>query len=145
MTEPVVFHHGREGGGGGHDEVRPSASMACWAALIKGGVRRALACLVIRLLARRKLCRVRSCGLRLQVREPSCALRKEPANHLEYFGRFRAAGPRLGRSVEIRQYESALVEIVGDLQVRVVEYACGLAEKEVTVRGEPAQAGRHEF
>jgi hypothetical protein len=31
-SEPVVLHHGREGGGGGHDEVRPSASTACWAA-----------------------------------------------------------------------------------------------------------------
>jgi hypothetical protein len=35
MTEPVVVHHGREGGGGGHDEVRPSAATACWAALAK--------------------------------------------------------------------------------------------------------------
>jgi hypothetical protein len=32
-TEPVVHHHGREGGGAGHDELRPSASMACWTAV----------------------------------------------------------------------------------------------------------------
>jgi len=31
-SEPVVLHHGREGGGGEHDDVRPSASTACWAA-----------------------------------------------------------------------------------------------------------------
>jgi hypothetical protein len=31
MSEPVVLHHGREDGGGSHDEVRPSAT-ACWAA-----------------------------------------------------------------------------------------------------------------
>jgi hypothetical protein len=31
-SEPVVLHHGREGGGAGGDEVRPSASTACWAA-----------------------------------------------------------------------------------------------------------------
>ena len=30
-SEPVVLHHGREGGGAG-DEARPSASTACWAA-----------------------------------------------------------------------------------------------------------------
>ena len=29
MSEPVVFHHGREGGVTGHDEVRPSAATAC--------------------------------------------------------------------------------------------------------------------
>src|SRR5438046_995450 len=33
-SEPVVLHHGREGGGAGHDEVRPSASTACWAAAV---------------------------------------------------------------------------------------------------------------
>jgi hypothetical protein len=32
-SEPVVFHHGREGGGDGHDDAPPSASTACWAAL----------------------------------------------------------------------------------------------------------------
>ena len=32
-TEPVVLHHGREGGGTDHDDVRPTASTACWAAL----------------------------------------------------------------------------------------------------------------
>ena len=31
-SEPVVLHHGREGGGTGGDEARPSASTACWAA-----------------------------------------------------------------------------------------------------------------
>src|SRR5258706_533891 len=36
MSEPVVLHHGREGGGAGHDAARPSASTACWAALITG-------------------------------------------------------------------------------------------------------------
>jgi hypothetical protein len=36
-SEPVVPHHGREGGGDGHDEVRPSASTACWAALVQDG------------------------------------------------------------------------------------------------------------
>jgi hypothetical protein len=29
----VVLHHGREGGGAGGDEARPTASTACWAAL----------------------------------------------------------------------------------------------------------------
>jgi hypothetical protein len=28
----VVLHHGREGGGGGRNEARPSASTACWTA-----------------------------------------------------------------------------------------------------------------
>jgi hypothetical protein len=32
MTEPVVHHHGRESGGAGHDDVRPTAATACWAA-----------------------------------------------------------------------------------------------------------------
>jgi hypothetical protein len=36
-SEPVVLHHGRGGGGEGHDEVRPSASTACWAALLTWG------------------------------------------------------------------------------------------------------------
>ena len=31
-TEPVVFHHGREGDDSGHDEARPTAATACWAA-----------------------------------------------------------------------------------------------------------------
>ena len=31
-SEPVVLHHGREDGGNAGDEVRPSASTACWAA-----------------------------------------------------------------------------------------------------------------
>jgi hypothetical protein len=31
-SEPVALHHGREGGGAGHDEARPTASTACWAA-----------------------------------------------------------------------------------------------------------------
>jgi hypothetical protein len=35
-NEPVVLHHGREGGGAGHDEARPTASTACWAALATG-------------------------------------------------------------------------------------------------------------
>ena len=34
-SEPVVRHHGREGGGAGSNEVRPTASTACWAALPK--------------------------------------------------------------------------------------------------------------
>jgi hypothetical protein len=32
-TEPVVHHHGRDGGGDPRDEARPSAATACWAAL----------------------------------------------------------------------------------------------------------------
>jgi len=32
-SEPVVLHHGREGGVAGHHEARPSASTACWAAM----------------------------------------------------------------------------------------------------------------
>jgi hypothetical protein len=32
-SEPVVLHHGREGGGAGHDEARPS-STTCWAARV---------------------------------------------------------------------------------------------------------------
>ena len=31
----MVLHHGREGDGDGRDEVRPSASTACWAALLR--------------------------------------------------------------------------------------------------------------
>ena len=31
-SEPVVLHHGREGGGDAGDEARPTASTACWAA-----------------------------------------------------------------------------------------------------------------
>ena len=31
-SEPVVHHHGREGGFAGGEEVRPTASTACWAA-----------------------------------------------------------------------------------------------------------------
>ena len=37
-SEPVVLHHGRQGDGAGHDEVRPSASMACWAAFVEGAM-----------------------------------------------------------------------------------------------------------
>jgi hypothetical protein len=34
-SEPVVVHHGREGdGGGSRDEARPSASTACWTAVV---------------------------------------------------------------------------------------------------------------
>jgi hypothetical protein len=36
MSEPVVLHHGREGGAAGGDEMRPSASTACWAASVLG-------------------------------------------------------------------------------------------------------------
>jgi hypothetical protein len=43
-SEPVVLHHGREGAGHGHDELRPSASTACWAALVMGTTRCAFAC-----------------------------------------------------------------------------------------------------
>ncbi len=32
-SEPVVVHHGREGGDPGGNEARPTASTACWAAL----------------------------------------------------------------------------------------------------------------
>jgi hypothetical protein len=32
-SEPVVLHHGREAVGYGHDEARPTASTACWAAV----------------------------------------------------------------------------------------------------------------
>jgi hypothetical protein len=39
MSEPVVLHHGREGGGAGHDEARPTASTACWAAYSLGRVK----------------------------------------------------------------------------------------------------------
>jgi hypothetical protein len=35
-SEPVVLHHGREGGGDSCEEARPSASTACWAASAKG-------------------------------------------------------------------------------------------------------------
>jgi hypothetical protein len=35
-SEPVVLHHGREGGSAARDEARPSASTACWAALVNG-------------------------------------------------------------------------------------------------------------
>jgi hypothetical protein len=35
-SEPVVLHHGREGGGDGRDEGRPTASTACWAAFAVG-------------------------------------------------------------------------------------------------------------
>jgi hypothetical protein len=35
MSEPVVLHHGREGGSAAHDEVRPTASTACWAAVAR--------------------------------------------------------------------------------------------------------------
>ena len=38
-SEPVVLHHGREGGTPGHDEARPTASTACWAAFAPGGLR----------------------------------------------------------------------------------------------------------
>jgi hypothetical protein len=47
-NEPVVLHHGREGGGDGHDEARPSASTACWAALVTRAERCAVACFVVR-------------------------------------------------------------------------------------------------
>ena len=40
-SEPVVLHHGREGGGDGHDEARPSASTACWAGAREASVARA--------------------------------------------------------------------------------------------------------
>jgi hypothetical protein len=33
-SEPVVLRHGREAGAAGSDEVRPTASTACWAALV---------------------------------------------------------------------------------------------------------------
>src|ERR1041384_85590 len=33
-SEPVVGHHGREGGSASGHEARPSASTACWAALV---------------------------------------------------------------------------------------------------------------
>jgi hypothetical protein len=39
MTEPVVIHHGREVGGAGHDDVRPTAATACWAAIPIVGTR----------------------------------------------------------------------------------------------------------
>jgi hypothetical protein len=32
MTEPVVVHHGRKGEVSGHNNVRPTAATACWAA-----------------------------------------------------------------------------------------------------------------
>ena len=35
-SEPVVLHHGREGGVAGYDEARLSASTACWAAFATG-------------------------------------------------------------------------------------------------------------
>jgi hypothetical protein len=37
-SELVVLHHGRERGGVGGDEARPSASTACWAAQYRGRV-----------------------------------------------------------------------------------------------------------
>ena len=41
MSEPVVLHHGRDGGGADRNEARPSASTACWAAGFCGlGARR---------------------------------------------------------------------------------------------------------
>jgi hypothetical protein len=46
MSEPVVYHHGREVGGAGSDEARPSASTACWAALATVGLTLTLACVV---------------------------------------------------------------------------------------------------
>jgi hypothetical protein len=33
ITEPVVRHHGRQHDTSGHDEARPPAATACWAAL----------------------------------------------------------------------------------------------------------------
>ena len=47
MSEPVVLHHGLAGGGASRDEARPAASMACWAAVVSGGVTCTLACLVV--------------------------------------------------------------------------------------------------
>jgi hypothetical protein len=43
-SEPVVLHHGREGGHCRSDEVRPPASTACWAALVTGIPRCSVAC-----------------------------------------------------------------------------------------------------
>jgi hypothetical protein len=48
-AEPVVLHHGREGGGDGGGDARPSASTACWAA-----VRRSASSIAMRAMGRRQ-------------------------------------------------------------------------------------------
>jgi hypothetical protein len=75
-SERVVHHHGREGGGAGYEDVRPSASTACWAALTVTGdpvMHSAVPRNVGRLACRRSACdsgrvKVRRGSLQLEVR-----------------------------------------------------------------------------